>query len=386
MWTLRSMTSRTSRSRPPATACSRRGLLLVLGALLLVRTIVAPSALSQDSPIRVLETGADYAFSQSLTFSARVESDYRLAEAILFFGRVGSPLVRRVYPELAPEKRVEVRYVEEIQPGQYPPGADFRVWWQFTDAEGNTLRTDTERFQYNDDRFDWRVLSGKTIDYYYYDERESRARELLEAGEGAIQRLALEMGIPVASRVRVYSYARARDMSDALVLRSESYDDRVVTLGVVVDDYTLLLLSTHRDADLTIAHELTHVLVGIATDNPYIGVPRWLDEGLAMYAEGELPYSNQRALDRAISEDSLLSLRSMTSYSGQAGDVDLYYGQAYSVVAFMLDRFGREGMTDLLTVFSEGTRQDDALLRTYGFGLNGLEDLWRASLGVAERD
>ncbi len=354
----------------------------LLAALLVAQILLVSGSVLADEPIRVLQSGVDYVFAESFTFDVRLESKAPLSDAILFFGRVGSPLVRRVYPEYRPAMRVDVRHVEAVEPGQFAPGTVFRFWWEFTDSEGQTLRTDTETFRYEDRRFDWEETAGETIDFYYYDGRDRQAERLLVAGEAAIERLIQEMGVPVRDRISVYSYASARDMDDALVLRSASYDDRVVTLGVVVDDHTLLLLGTHRDADLTIAHELSHVVVGIATDNPFIGVPRWLDEGLAMYAEGELPSTNQRALDRGIVDDSLLSLRSMTSYSGQADQVDLYYGQSYSVLAYMLDAYGRETMSDLLSAFSEGTRQDDALTRAYGFGLDELEDRWRASLGL----
>jgi hypothetical protein len=154
---------------------------------------------------------------------------------------------------------------------------------------------------------------------------------------------------------------------------------------VAVDEYTLLLLGAHRDVLKTAAHELSHIVVGIATDNPYIALPRWLDEGLAMYAEGELRDDNRYALEDAIKADRLLSVRSMTSYSGRASDVDLFYGQAHSIVSFMLDSFGRARLHDLLDAFSEGMRQEDALMRVYGFGLDELDDRWRASLGLEPR-
>jgi hypothetical protein len=44
---------------------------------------------------------------------------------------------------------------------------------------------------------------------------------------------------------------------------------------------------------------LSHIVVGLATKNPFGDLPRWLDEGLAMYAEGELPARNRRALEQA---------------------------------------------------------------------------------------
>ncbi|MCD6520835.1 MAG: hypothetical protein J7M05_13035, partial [Anaerolineae bacterium] len=82
----------------------------------------------------------------------------------------------------------------------------------------------------------------------------------------------------------------------------------------------------------------------------------------------------------------LLSIRSMSSYSGQASQVDLFYGEAYSIVDFLLREYGREKMRAFLDVFAQGALQEEALQRVYGFGLDELNARWRASLGLpAER-
>ena len=62
-----------------------------------------------------------------------------------------------------------------------------------------------------------------------------------------------------------------------------------------------------------LVHELTHLVVHQATFSPYGALPIWLDEGLAMYNEGELAPPFQSALQQAISEDKLISVRSLCS-------------------------------------------------------------------------
>jgi hypothetical protein len=104
-----------------------------------------------------------------------------------------------------------------------------------------------------------------------------------------------------------------------------------------------------------------------------------------MYAQGELPVDNRRALERAVQQNDLLSIRSMTSYTGQAELVDLYYGEAYSVVEFMLREWGQPNMRELLQVFAEGTPQEDALQHVYHVGLQDLDAAWRTDLGLGPR-
>ena len=130
---------------------------------------------------------------------------------------------------------------------------------------------------------------------------------------------------------------------------------------------------------------MAHVVVGLATDNPYAELPRWLDEGLAMISEGELPSDNRRALQEAITGNDLISVRSLSGYTGDPDEVDLFYGEVYSLVDLMLESYGKDKMTELLSALREGLYQQDALQQVYGFGLDELDTRWRASLGLGPR-
>lgn len=362
-----------------------RGLAMVLLSTLVLALLLAVCPVQADTSVHVTSCELGYRFSQWLDFALEAESDSPIVEVVLFFGRVNTRLVRRIYPEFVPGTHVRVQHREELVSGQFAPGTLIHTWWQLRTQDGASLRTEPQTFEYTDTNQDWNTLSGQRVDLYWYGEDAAVAEKLLARSEETITRLQEEIGVSVEQRVRVYAYNNRPDMSAALSRRSEGYDDRVMTLGVAVDERTLILLGTHRDAHLIVAHELSHVLVGMATDNPFTGLPRWLDEGLAMYAEGELPPGNRRALEEAIRADELLSVRSMTSYSGQASQVDLFYGEVYSLIEFMLREYGRDKMHELLAAFAEGARQEEALQQVYGFGLAELDDRWRASLGLGGR-
>lgn len=354
-------------------------------ALALIFWVSFAVAVFAEGPVRVLRQEEMYAFSESLTFTLQVESDIPITDVILFYGREGIPLVRRIYPSFTPGTQVFIRHTEELERGQYAPGTVMRTWWQLELKDGTTFKTEVHTFEYTDDNQDWRTLSSEKAIIHYYGRSKPLAETLLQRAEESIARLQKEIGVSVERPVHIYLYENQQDMRVALPVRSEGFDSRVLTLGVAVSEDTLLLLGAHRDVEQTLAHEISHLIVGMATDNPYTDLPRWLDEGLAMYAEESLPLDNRRALERAIRDDRLLSIRSMSSYSGQAGQVDLFYGQAYSVVAFLLREYGREKMSALLEVFAQGSLQEEALRQVYGFGLDELDALWRQSLGLSPR-
>ena len=364
----------------PASQRWRR--VVVLAVILVVLAASSAPFRAAAEPKVSATTEWTYAFSQQLTFGAFLESDEPIEDVVLFYGVVGEPIVRRIYPALTPGTSASVAHTELLEPGQFAPGTLLRAWWEVVLASGATVVTPEEQLLYIDEAIQWQELVSDRVTLYWHGRSQSQAEELLEAAEEVIDRLAAEMGVPSPDAVQIWVYNNERDMARATSTRSESYDARVTTLGMAMDGGTLLLLGSHRDVRQTLAHELCHVVVGLATDNPYIEIPRWLDEGLAMNAEGELPRDNQRALQSAIAGDVFLTLRSMTSYTGDAQLVNLYYAQAHSVVAYMLDAYGREAMQELLRVFSEGQRQDAALERVLGYGLEELESRWRISLGL----
>lgn len=63
----------------------------------------------------------------------------------------------------------------------------------------------------------------------------------------------------------------------------------------------------------------------------------------------------------------------------------LSYSQSYSIVKFLIETHGQQKMTDLLTSLRDGAAIDDALMNTYGFDVEGLEDAWRKGIGAALR-
>ncbi|OGO18476.1 MAG: hypothetical protein A2Z15_07915 [Chloroflexi bacterium RBG_16_50_11] len=134
----------------------------------------------------------------------------------------------------------------------------------------------------------------------------------------------------------------------------------------------------------TIAHELTHLVVNQVTSNPYNYLPNWLNEGLAMTSEGELELSFVLALSSAEAEDRLISVRSLSSpFSTYADQAVLAYAESYEIVFYLIDKYGREKMFELLHTFKQGSGYDEALLKVYGFNMDELNSLWQTDKEAA---
>jgi len=130
-----------------------------------------------------------------------------------------------------------------------------------------------------------------------------------------------------------------------------------------------------------LVHELTHLVIHQVTFSPYGQLPLWLDEGLAMYNEGELDPQYSTRLEEAVQEDELISVRSLCSpFSAEREKALLSYAQSYSLVEYLLRNYGQYRMLDLLTLLKEGATYDEALTEVYGFDIDGLDANWQATL------
>jgi len=354
--------------------------LVLLGSWCLRPTLRARG----DAAIQVETNANQVYFAEGIQFRLVLKTANEIKDVTLYYRLVGEGLTVRVPLQVAAGEK-EFVHTWQLEPGDVPVGARIEYDWRIIDQAGNELRTPPQTVAYDDTRFDWQILEEGNIRLFWYASSEAQARRLLGYATTALLRLQDEMGVVLFEPVRIYVYESKSDMSLALPRQSEAYDDRILTLGVVVDKGTLLILGSHPDVKGTIAHELSHIVVGLATDNPYVSLPRWLDEGLAMYAEGELPAANRRALENAIRRDQLISVRSLSGYTSDPGQVNLFYGEAYSLVQYLLQTYGKAKMGELLNVFREGTAQEQALQRVYGFGVDELDGLWRESLGLLPR-
>lgn len=360
----------------------------VLLVIVLMMALLIPSAglSAAAGEIQILQNEATPHFAQDVVFSLQAQSDSQIIEVNLFYHDALELAVNRAYPTFTPGAEVSAQYTWQLLPGEVSVGAQIQYYWVLKDENGQQLKTDTQTVAYDDSRFDWQKLNQSNVNLFYYGSNEARADKLLNAAVAALSHIRDEIGVSANLPVKIYVYDSKEDMGPALMSRSQSYDELTTTLGVLISKDTLLLLGSAEGATQTIAHELTHLVVGQATDNPFQApLPRWLDEGLAMYNEGSLPDYNKLALAEAIATDSLISVRSLSAYTGDPNQVNLFYAESYSVIDYLLSQYGKDKMVQLLDEFKKGAYQDDALQKVYGFGLEGLDVKWRASIGAPPR-
>ena len=214
---------------------------------------------------------------------------------------------------------------------------------------------------------------------FWYTGGDSFAGELMDTCEEGLARLTQDIGTYPEKPIKIYVYESTSDLRGAMVYSQEW------TGGVAFTDFGIIAISISPSqlewGERALVHELTHLVVHQATFSPYGQLPLWLDEGLATYSEGELDPDLRSSLNKAILEETLISVRSLCSpFSAYADKARLSYAQSYSLVEYLLDNYGQDRMLDLLTLLKQGNTYDEALAEVYGFDINGLDAAWRATL------
>jgi hypothetical protein len=270
------------------------------------------------------------------------------------------------------------------QSGSLPPGASLWWRWRYTDENGVENVSEKKTLNWLDSEHDWQTVTSGFINLHWYSGDQAFAQDLLTAAETGLARLQNDAGLQPDQPIHLYIYANTDDMKDAILY------EPTWTGGMAYADHDIVIIGiSQRDLEwgrTTIAHELTHVLVGHLTFSCLGDVPTWLNEGLAVYAEGELDPSSRSQLDQAISGDQLLSVRSLSGgFSEVPSKAYLSYSQSYSIVKFLIETYGQESMNSLLITLRDGNTIDDALLQVYGFDIYGLENAWREAVGAAPK-
>jgi hypothetical protein len=319
-------------------------------------------------------------FPATLTFNLSAKSDVNITDVRLHYSVAQegfAQVTAEAFVVFAPARSVDVSWSWDMrQTGGLPPGSSIQYWWTVKDASGNKVDTSPAQVQFDDKRYSWQSLTQGMVNVYWYQGGKSFGDEIMAATQEGLTRLASYTSAQLTKPVKLYIYASATDLQGALIFPTEW------TGGVTYTNYRAIVIGIAPN-NLTwgkraITHELTHLVIGLMTLNPYNGMPFWLNEGLAMYNEGPLEANFTSSLKNAVTNNSLISVRSLASpFSAYPDLATLSYAESHSLVDFLVSKYGQDKMFSLLTAFKDGTTHDGALQKVYGFDMDGLDKLWR---------
>jgi Peptidase MA superfamily len=216
----------------------------------------------------------------------------------------------------------------------------------------------------------------------YPEAARSRLQPIIDEADGWKAQLAADFGQDVLSRpieVRV-----GRTWNDMAALAPREIGVPPYASGVTYAPLRLVLLTLTEphgggdvtDLDTVFHHELSHMALFDAA----LGheVPRWFNEGVAVYESGEHPVVRMRTLFDAALFHQLAPVSELDRMFGRSSaEVDLAYAESADVVRFLLRGKDRLRFFGLVGRVRSGSPFDRALGDAYGTDLHRLEYQWR---------
>ena len=210
---------------------------MLLAALVLAAAalVTASTVTAGDGDIEVLEMSAESRFPDGIRFTITVRSTDEIDDIRVIFRKVGGPRgsTYRVF-EFEPGTLVTGDAFLKGSGNNYlPPGTKIEYSFEIRDKGGGVNRTADQEFIYDDIRFEWETVSDGLITVYYSEaDGEGMAQTVLEAAQGALERMAPTLGIEPIEPLRIVTYSNYRNMASAIPFRSQAVRDQLRTEGI----------------------------------------------------------------------------------------------------------------------------------------------------------
>lgn len=355
--------------------------LLTTSAPMLVRAqeaalIATPEAVPGLN-VTVNEATPDFPVGITFALKATTESPVKYVE--LLYHVPGIKTLSTEIPSFPPgATELDITHPVDLQAGQLPVGVDVIYRWRITDEDGNVSETPDQTTHYFDTRYDWTELEGPRVTVYTYDASPEFRQAILDSAEHTIDRLQNAYGILPTQRIRIWAYPNKDDFYGSLAPNSEPWiaGEAQPALFLI---RAILPPDDTRELARVVPHEMTHQVTYQVTQNPFNYPPLWLNEGLAVYwQETGRDRFYSYALDLA-KEGNIPPLRTLNGEFAYDSEGALNsYALSLSVVIYILDTFGDEGMANLLDAFKQGISYEDAVQQGLGVTFDELDAGWRA--------
>jgi hypothetical protein len=360
----------------------------LIPVIIIAICLFLPATTYAQEDITLIENTTESHFPSALVFKIKTESSSDITMIRLNYQveRMNfAKVISESWPEFTPSTKVETRWTWDMRNSSLPPAAIINYWWIIENKSGSKLVSPVSRIRFTDNRYSWKNVSLDKLTLFYYENNQSVASELINTSQQALEKQAKDTGAKLEKPVELYIYANSKDLQGSMIFPREW------TGGVAFTEYSTIAIGISAQnlewGGKALAHELGHMITHQITFSPYgANLPTWLDEGFAMHAEGELDISMQLYLKKAMLQQKLISIRSLSSpFSAKSDEAYLSYAESQSIVEFAIKKYDKDKMLSLLNLLKEGLSIDEALTKIYGFDQDGLEQLWHESLAMPEQ-
>jgi hypothetical protein len=211
---------------------------------------------------------------------------------------------------------------------------------------------------------------------FVFEEADHRAAaHLAEIAPKSLGRIEQQLRIALPVPVHVYLQERLQVPGMG---EEHTFPDWVTGLAVAETNTILLrsprTLPPQESVDVIFAHELAHLALGQRVSH---GLPRWLNEGLAMLVAQELRPGDIPLLTRLTASNSLTDFSPIAlDFQGGVYHARAAYAQSLSMVHFLKRQKGWPGLARLLDKLAAGQGLSTATAEVYDEPWPTLVEKW----------
>jgi hypothetical protein len=358
-------------------------LIVCSGFCLFAVLAFSPKVQAAGDPITITAQTQTVTFPKRIDFQmTATDSAAPITQASIYisFNGVNSTTTRNV--QIAHFATTEtLQWQEDISGSNFvEPGTQVKYYWQIVDNSQDVHTGATQTFTVTDTRFSWQHLTSGQIQVNWYNRPLTFGQIVLTQADNGIKRIDNNLGGGLLHPVNVWVYQNNNDFHGSLPPGTYEWVG-----GVAFPDLNQASISVETTADTTLIrdlpHELTHLvlhqLVGINTN-----IPRWFDEGMAVYNQAYHEPDMKLRFKEALNTHFLLRLSEITdNFPADADKAYLAYAQSWNLIGYMYTTFGQPKMATLIKDINASPDFNADLSQALGVDQNHLENQWRLSLG-----
>jgi hypothetical protein len=365
-----------------------------LAALVVALALLAgvlPTRFAAAAANTVIDSATvDNGYPKQLTFKITAHSDSNITDFTLNYSITGRGTSALSKPDaVTPGKTVSAEVVLQVNSGSsyIPVGSDFTYRWEVTTADGSTLVGPETKFFYLPPNQNWQTVKSDFMTVYYHGDKTDIANAYLKAGVDTYERIGKQLFNITLQQipVKVILFDDEKESNSARQATGGRFDATVTTCGTKVTNDIVLVIPVacgSPDRTDTLRHEFGHILNQTAGEGSLARLPSWLDEGTAVYAQST-PGDYATAFNAAAKANRLIPFAQMDAPATDPNLVGIFYGEAYMMVKYLVDKNGPATYSKLFATIKGGTRFDQALQQVYGFDLAGFEKEFRTAVSAA---
>jgi hypothetical protein len=202
------------------------------------------------------------------------------------------------------------------------------------------------------------------------------AREVSRECERAFGQVTNEMGYSPEDRIRAVLCSSRASFER---MTGGAFPEWGAAFAIPSENLIILksprLVKGNTDFPEVVTHEVTHVIV-----HDFVGgkaIPRWLDEGFAMYESKEWKTDNSLVVGWASVSNALEDLGDLEGgFPDSERWAALAYAESFLAVAYLKQEYGKQGLLRVFRELRESGDMDRAMKRAGSFGYASFKREW----------